>query len=163
MASFVAGECRYVLHRHLGLDPPSHSFILFTDPGIFITSQVLGMGPGDPRLTPPTSLPSFLPSLIPPQVLGMYPGDPGEPGSDCAGVIMAVGGAGEKLHGHPPPSDAAAGGNGDLVVGDRVFGLAHGCLGTLVSGPGCMMAKMPPGMTMQVRAPMLSRRPSLVE
>jgi NADPH:quinone reductase-like Zn-dependent oxidoreductase len=25
-------------------------------------------------------------------VLGMYPGDPGAPGSDCAGVVMAKGG-----------------------------------------------------------------------
>jgi len=25
-------------------------------------------------------------------VLGMYPGDPGAPGSDCAGVVMATGG-----------------------------------------------------------------------
>lgn len=24
-------------------------------------------------------------------VLGMYPGDPGHPGSDCAGVVMSVG------------------------------------------------------------------------
>jgi NADPH:quinone reductase-like Zn-dependent oxidoreductase len=24
-------------------------------------------------------------------VLGMYPGDPGAPGSDCAGVVMAAG------------------------------------------------------------------------
>ena len=24
-------------------------------------------------------------------VLGMYPGDPGPPGSDCAGIVMAVG------------------------------------------------------------------------
>ena len=38
-----------------------------------------------------------------------------------------------------------------LVAGDRVFGLAHGCLGTIVSGPTCMVAKMPPDMSMQVR------------
>lgn len=29
-------------------------------------------------------------------ILGMYPGDPGEPGGDCAGVVAAVG-AGEML------------------------------------------------------------------
>ena len=27
-------------------------------------------------------------------ILGMYPGDPGEPGGDCAGIVAAVG-AGE--------------------------------------------------------------------
>lgn len=24
-------------------------------------------------------------------ILGMYPGDPGEPGGDCAGIVAAVG------------------------------------------------------------------------
>jgi hypothetical protein len=50
-----------------------------------------------------------------------------------------------------PPSTAAANVGPNLAVGDRVFGLAHGCLGTLASGPACMMAPMPPGMSMQVR------------
>ena len=27
-------------------------------------------------------------------ILGMYPGDPGEPGGDCAGVVAAVGAGG---------------------------------------------------------------------
>ncbi len=51
-------------------------------------------------------------------VLGMYPGDPGNPGSDMSGVVVA------------PRSSA----DQDLAVGKRVFGLAHGCLGTVVSG-----------------------------
>ena len=49
-----------------------------------------------------------------------------------------------------PPSPAAEGVGPNLAVGDRVFGLAHGCLGTLASGPACMMALMTPGMSMQV-------------
>ena len=31
-------------------------------------------------------------------VLGMYPGDPGAPGADCAGVVVAVGSAVQQLH-----------------------------------------------------------------
>ncbi|KAK9866522.1 hypothetical protein WJX84_008502 [Apatococcus fuscideae] len=48
--------------------------------------------------------------------LGMYPGDPGNPGADCAGIVTAVGCAVQDLH----------------KVGDYVFGQAEGCLGTLV-------------------------------
>ena len=47
-------------------------------------------------------------------VLGMYPGDPGPPGGDCAGVVQA----------------APAGSS--LQAGDAVFGLAAGCLGSHV-------------------------------
>eukprot|EP00889_Picochlorum_renovo_P006745 jgi/Picre1/33775/NNA_001254.t1 len=56
----------------------------------------------------------------------MYPGDPGPPGSDCAGVILETG-------------DNVA----HLKRGDAVFGLAHGCLGTAVSGPAAMVVQMP--------------------
>lgn len=56
----------------------------------------------------------------------MYPGDPGPPGSDCAGVVLAVG---------PGVTHVAP--------GDRVFGLAHGCLGTVVTGPAEMLAALP--------------------
>lgn len=59
-------------------------------------------------------------------VLGMYPGDPGPPGSDCAGVVLETG-------------DNVA----HLKRGDAVFGLAHGCLGTAVSGPAAMVVQMP--------------------
>ena len=31
-------------------------------------------------------------------VLGMYPGDPGEPGGDVSGVVMAVGPGAERMH-----------------------------------------------------------------
>lgn len=30
-------------------------------------------------------------------ILGMYPGDPGAPGGDCAGVVAAVGPGGRSL------------------------------------------------------------------
>ena len=48
-------------------------------------------------------------------VLGMYPGDPGPPGGDCAGVVLAAG-----------P------GMTHLQPGDAVFGLAPGSLGSHV-------------------------------
>ena len=69
-------------------------------------------------------------------VLGLYPGDPGEPGSDCAGTVVHVG-------------SRAAGASG-LRVGDRVYGLAHGCMGTLVAGPAEMMTRLHPAISMQV-------------
>ena len=89
----------------------------------------------------------------------MYPGDPGEPGSDCAGIVIAVSDQVERIRESraltPISGDVSghgddAGGPSGLKVGDRVFGLAHGCLGTLVSGPAAMMARMPPAMSMQV-------------
>ncbi|CAL8465605.1 g5141 [Coccomyxa elongata] len=49
-------------------------------------------------------------------VLGMYPGDPGEPGGDVAGIVAAVGRDVRHLH----------------RVGDAVFGQAAGCLGSAV-------------------------------
>ena len=51
-------------------------------------------------------------------VLGMYPGDPGPPGGDCAGVVVR---AGKPLNGTP-----------SLCVGQPVFGLAAGSLGSHV-------------------------------
>ena len=36
-------------------------------------------------------------------VLGMYPGDPGEPGGDVSGTVMAVGPGAERLHMCAPP------------------------------------------------------------
>ena len=56
-------------------------------------------------------------------VLGMYPGDPGPPGGDCAGVVTACSSV---------PSDALLGSTWRPAVGDRVFGLASGCLGSHV-------------------------------
>ena len=48
-------------------------------------------------------------------VLGMYPGDPGAPGADCAGIVMAVGAAVKNV-----------------LPGQAVFGLAEGSLGSHV-------------------------------
>ena len=63
-------------------------------------------------------------------MLGMYPGDPGPPGSDCSGVVMRVGR-----------------GVRDLQPGDEVFGLAHGCLGTVVVSPAATLATLPPNLS----------------
>jgi NADPH:quinone reductase-like Zn-dependent oxidoreductase/acyl carrier protein len=65
-------------------------------------------------------------------VLGMYPGDPGPPGSDCSGIVTAVG----KGVTHLRP-------------GDAVFGLAHGCLGTIVSSPAATLVAMPPNFSFE--------------
>lgn len=59
-------------------------------------------------------------------ILGMYPGDPGHPGSDCAGIVIASG------------SDTG------FKVGDCVFGQATGSLGTMVDVDSLCMALMPP-------------------
>jgi acyl transferase domain-containing protein/NADPH:quinone reductase-like Zn-dependent oxidoreductase/acyl carrier protein len=59
-------------------------------------------------------------------VLGMYPGDPGPPGGDCAGVVIAVG----------PNSNG-------LKPGDAVFGLAGGCLGSHVDASAHTLVPMP--------------------
>ena len=50
-------------------------------------------------------------------MLGMYPGDPGAPGGDFAGVVARV-----------PPNGSAGG----IQAGDAVFGLAAGSLGSYV-------------------------------
>ncbi|KAK9803996.1 hypothetical protein WJX72_011444 [[Myrmecia] bisecta] len=60
-------------------------------------------------------------------ILGMYPGDPGAPGGDCAGVVTAIG-AGVL----------------DKQVGDAVFGIAPGCLGHSVIVPSELMVRQPP-------------------
>ncbi|OII74447.1 type I fatty acid synthase [Cryptosporidium ubiquitum] len=49
-------------------------------------------------------------------VMGLYPGDPGPPGGDCSGIVVAVG-EGVK----------------HIQVGDNVFGIAPGCLKTYVT------------------------------
>ena len=63
-------------------------------------------------------------------VLGMYPGDPGPPGGDCAGVILR----GSVQHA------------GGVVAGpgDAVFGLAGGSLGSHVVGSSHTVVPMPP-------------------
>ena len=68
-------------------------------------------------------------------VLGMYPGDPGPPGGDCAGVVEAVG----------------AGVQG-LAPGDAVFGLAPGCLGHSVYAPAGLLVPMPANLSFEAAA-----------
>ena len=64
-------------------------------------------------------------------VLGMYPGDPGPPGADCAGVIMAVGAA-QADHASP-----------GFTVGDAAFGIAPGSLGSCVVTSASNLVPMP--------------------
>ena len=65
-------------------------------------------------------------------VLGMYPGDPGPPGADSAGTVLAVG----------------AGVQG-LRPGDAVFGLAAGSLGTHVRTPAATLVPVPANLALE--------------
>ena len=65
-------------------------------------------------------------------VLGMYPGNPGMPGSDYAGVV--IGGANEA-------------GAATFAPGTEIFGLAPGCLGTQVTACALAAAPKPPGIS----------------
>jgi NADPH:quinone reductase-like Zn-dependent oxidoreductase len=65
-------------------------------------------------------------------VLNMYPGNPGPPGSDYAGVVIR--GVNE--------SGAAA-----FAPGTEIFGLAPGCLGTQVTACALAAAPKPPGIS----------------
>jgi NADPH:quinone reductase-like Zn-dependent oxidoreductase len=62
-------------------------------------------------------------------VLGMYPGDPGAPGGDFAGIVARV------------PAGAAT--SGGLQPGDAVFGLAAGSLGSYVHASSHTIVPMP--------------------
>lgn len=62
-------------------------------------------------------------------VLGMYPGDPGPPGGDCAGIILS---------GYVTDDGGVIAG-----PGDSVFGLAGGCLGSHVLASSQTMVPMP--------------------
>lgn len=66
-------------------------------------------------------------TALAPQVLGMYPGDAGSPGSDCAGIVVR---------------GMLAGGSG-YSAGTPVFGLATGCLATHVFSDAHTMVPMP--------------------
>ena len=70
-------------------------------------------------------------------VLGMYPGDPGDPGGDCAGVISRVYGDDCRLH-----------------PGQPVFGLAAGSLGSYVKASELTLVPIPEGLTFQQAASM---------
>ena len=63
-------------------------------------------------------------------VMGLYPGDPGPPGGDCAGTVVRVG-------------DGVT----HLSVGDHVFGIEGGCMKAYVTGPALLMARKPPTLT----------------
>ena len=64
-------------------------------------------------------------------VLGMYPGDPGAPGADCAGVVVS--GAAHE-------------------AGLAVFGLAPGALGTHVSALAAALPAKPPALAFEAAA-----------
>ena len=62
-------------------------------------------------------------------VLGMYPGDPGPPGGDCAGIVS---------------SPTGLQGRGGFEIGEAVYGIVSGCLGNAVVAPAETLAPMSP-------------------
>ncbi|KEP62608.1 UNVERIFIED_CONTAM: type I fatty acid synthase [Hammondia hammondi] len=68
-------------------------------------------------------------------VMNLYPGDPGPPGSDCAGTVVAVG---DRVK--------------HLKVGDSVYGVAPGCLKTYVTTNSQIIRKMPASMSFEEAA-----------
>lgn len=67
-------------------------------------------------------------------VMGLYPGDPGLPGADVAGTVIAVGE------------------NCPYKVGDNVFGLAAGCIKSYVSTSSDLLAPMPKNVSFEAAA-----------
>ena len=67
----------------------------------------------------------------------MYPGDPGDPGSDFSGVIVHQGGTTTAGYVAIDPDP-------DLAIGSAVFGLATGCLGSHVICSSETIAPLPP-------------------
>ncbi|MBL8164704.1 MAG: SDR family NAD(P)-dependent oxidoreductase, partial [Anaerolineae bacterium] len=67
--------------------------------------------------------------------LGMYPGDAGPLGGECAGIVTAVGAGVEHLR-----------------VGDRVLALASGCFASHVTAPAALTMPLVPGLTMDEAA-----------
>ena len=88
----------------------------------------------------PDRLPRSLSSRDVLNVLGMYPGDPGAPGGDCSGVVVRAG----------PPT----GGSPALAVGQRVFGLAAGSLGSHVHASAHTLVPLPAGLSFAAAASM---------
>ncbi|KAJ1604296.1 type I fatty acid synthase, partial [Cryptosporidium canis] len=68
-------------------------------------------------------------------VMGLYPGDPGPPGGDCSGTVVAVGDGVKHIQ-----------------VGDNVFGIAPGCLKTYVTTDANLVCKIPNGFTFEQAA-----------
>lgn len=73
-------------------------------------------------------------------VLGMYPGDPGAPGGDCAGVVVQAG-----------PLES---GQLQLALGQAVFGLAAGCLGSHVHASAKTVVPLPSCLSFEAAATM---------
>lgn len=71
-------------------------------------------------------------------VLGMYPGDPGPLGSECAGVVVGIGS-----------------GVTDLAVGDAVVALAVGSLRSFVTCSAVLVVPKPAGMSFAEAAGLL--------
>ena len=73
-------------------------------------------------------------------MLGMYPGDPGPPGGDCAGVLLR----GQLVH------------EGAVIAGpgDAVFGLAAGSLGSHVVASAHTLVPLPPSIGFEAAASM---------
>lgn len=68
-------------------------------------------------------------------VMGLYPGDPGPPGGDFAGTVVAVG---DDVQG--------------LEVGQNIFGIAPGCLKTYVTTDAELVRPIPNGMSFEAAA-----------
>ena len=84
-------------------------------------------GPGDVEIEVRATGLNFRDVL---NVLGMYPGDPGPPGLECAGVVVAVGD-----------------GVDDLAIGDRVMGIAPNAFDSHVVTSSQLVVVIPPALT----------------
>ncbi|WP_165360758.1 type I polyketide synthase [Candidatus Chloroploca sp. Khr17] len=89
-------------------------------------------GPGEVAVTVHATGLNFRDVL---NVLGMYPGDPGPPGIECAGVIAAVGE-----------------GVSDVSIGDAVVGLAPHSFDAVAITPANLVAHMPAGLSFAAAA-----------
>lgn len=76
-------------------------------------------------------------------VLGMYPGDPGDPGGDCAGMVLRCSSSN---------SSSSMSTGSSVQAGERVFGLAAGCLGSHVVASSLAMVPMPPTVSSEAAA-----------
>ena len=65
-------------------------------------------------------------------VLGEYPGDPGPPGGDCAGVVLQVGR-----------------GSTYLRIGAAVLGFSIACLASVARGPSALLAPKPAALSFE--------------
>merc|ERR1719230_262573 len=60
-------------------------------------------------------------------VMGLYPGDPGPPGADCAATVLELGDRVDTLR-----------------PGEDIFGECPGCLSTYHTGPASLLTQKPP-------------------